>query len=39
MEVGVHQGLVFSPLLFAIVTDALTDDVVKTMKDFLYADD
>ena len=37
--VGVHQGSVLSPLLFAIVMDALTDELDKNMREFLYADD
>jgi len=35
----VHQGSVLSPLLFAIVMDALTDHPNKDMREFLYADD
>jgi len=34
-----HQGSVFSPLLFAIVMDALTEHLNKDMREFLYADD
>ena len=36
---GVHQGSVLSPLLFAIVIDAIPENVEKGMKEFLYADD
>ena len=39
VKVGVHQGSVLSPLLFAIVMDAVTENVEKGMKEFLYADD
>ena len=39
VKVGVHQGSVLSPLLFAIVMDALTEDLGKNMREFLYADD
>jgi len=39
VKIGVHQGSVLSPLLFAIVTDALTDHLNKDMREFLYADD
>ena len=39
IKVGVHQGSVLSPLLFAIVMDAITENVEKGMKEFLYADD
>jgi len=38
VKVGVHQGSVLSPLLFAIVMDALTDHLTKDMREFLYAD-
>ena len=37
VKVGVYQGPVLSPPLFAIVTNALNNDVVKTIKNFLYA--
>ena len=33
LQVGVHQGSVLSPLLFAIAVDAITENAV------LYADD
>lgn len=39
VKVGVHQGSVLSPLLFAIVMDALTDHLNKDKREFLYADD
>lgn len=39
VNVGVHQGSVLSPLLFAIVLDALTEDLEKNMREVLYADD
>jgi len=35
----VYQGFVVSPLLFAIVMDALTDHLNKDIREFLYADD
>jgi len=38
VKVGVHQGSVLSPLLFAIVIDALTDHL-NNDREFLYADD
>ena len=38
MKIGIHQGLVLSPLLFAIFMDASTDDVSKEIKEFLHAD-
>ena len=37
---GVHQGSVLSPLLFAVVLDEITKDVREgILKEFLYADD
>ena len=38
MKVRVHQNLMLSLLLFAIVKDALTGNLIKTMKEFWYAD-
>ena len=38
--VGVHQGSVLSPLLFAIVVDVVTENAREgLMKKVLYADD
>lgn len=40
VKVGVHQGSVLSPLLFAVVLDEITKDVREGIpKEFLYADD
>ena len=40
VKVGVHQGSVLSPLLFAVVMDVFTKDVrEKGVKELLYADD
>ena len=40
VKVGVHQGLVLSPLLFVVVMEALTQDVRKGLPwELLYADD
>jgi len=40
VEVGVHQGSVLSPLLFAIVVDVVTKCTRKgLMNEILYADD
>ena len=39
VEVGVHQGSVLSPLLFAAIMDEATRDLEKGSKSFLYADD
>ena len=40
VNVGVHQGSVLSPLLFAIVVDAVTERVRdSSINEILYADD
>ena len=40
VKVGVHQGSVLSPLLFAMVIDEVTENARKGwMKQILYADD
>ena len=40
VKVGVHQGSVLSPLLFAIVVDVVTESAREgLMKEILYADD
>ena len=40
VKVGVHQGSVLSPLLFAIVVDMVTESVIAgLMSEILYADD
>jgi len=40
VKVGVHQGLVLSPLLFAVVMDEITRDAREGgIKEILYADD
>ena len=39
VKVGVHQGSVLSPLLFAIVVDAVTDEARSGINEILYADD
>ena len=40
VKVGVHQGFVLSPLLFAMVIDEVTENARKGwMKQILYADD
>jgi len=40
VKVGVHQGSVFSPLIFAIVADVVTESVRNgLMSEMLYADD
>ena len=39
VKVGVRKNLVFSPLLFAIFIDVLSDELVKTIREFLCVDD
>ena len=40
MNVGVHQGSVLSPLLFAIVVDLVTNEIKEGMlQEILYVDD
>ena len=40
VRVGVHQGSVISPLIFAIVVDAVTEQARKgILNEILYADD
>ena len=40
VKVGVHQGSVLSPLLFAIVADVITENARRAVvNELLYADD
>ena len=40
IKVGVHQGSILSPLLFALVMDEVTKDIREgVVKEMLYADD
>ena len=40
VKVGVHQGSVLSPLLFAIVVDVITKNARRgVVNELLYADD
>ena len=40
MNVGVHQGSVLSPLLFAIVIDVVTNEIKEgTLQEIVYAGD
>ena len=39
-RVGVHQGSVISPLIFAIVVDAVSEQAIKgRLNEILYVDD
>ena len=38
VEVGVHQSSVLNLLFFADVMNALTDHLIRTKKELLYAD-
>ena len=40
IKVGIHQGSVLSPLLFAIVVDVITENAKRgVVNELLYADD
>ena len=40
VKVGVHQGPVLAPLLFAIVVDIITENAKRTLvNELMYADD
>ena len=40
VRVGVHQGFVITPLIFAIAVDAVTEQARKgLLNEILYADD
>ena len=39
VKIGVHQGFVLSPLLFAIVVDVITEKARSLVNELLYADD
>ena len=39
MRVGIHQGSVLSPFIFAVVMDVVTDEGAKEGRALMYADD
>ena len=40
LNVGVHQGSVLSPLMFAVVDDVVTNEIKEGMlQEILYTDD
>ena len=39
MRVGIHQGSILSPFIFAMVMDKVTGEVVKEGHALMYADD
>ena len=39
MRVGIHQGSILSPLIFAVMIDVVTEEVVKEGRALMYADD
>ena len=40
VKVGMHQGSVLSPFLFAVMVDAVTEFAIEgVLSEFLYADD
>ena len=39
MRVGIHQGSILSPVIFAVVMDVVTEGVAKEGHALMYADD
>ena len=39
VRVGIHQGSVLSPFIFAVVMDVVTEDVANEGRALMYADD
>ena len=39
VRVGIHQGSVLSPFIFAVVMDVVTEEVAKEGRALMYADD
>ena len=39
VRVGIHQGSILLPLIFAVVMDVVTEEVAKEGHALMYADD
>ena len=39
VRVGIHQGSILSPLIFAVVMDVVTEKLAKDGHALMYADD
>ena len=39
MRVGIHQGSILSPLIFAVVMDVVIEEMAKEGHTLMYADD
>ena len=39
VRVGIHQGSILSPFIFAVVMDVVTEEVAKEGHALMYADD
>ena len=39
VRVGIHQGSILLPLIFAVVMDVVTEEVAKEGRALMYADD
>ena len=39
VRVGIHQGSILSPIIFAVVKDVVTEEVAKEGHALMYADD
>ena len=39
VRVGIHQGSILLPLIFAVVMDVVTEEVARDGRALMYADD